>query len=829
MADPAFPNLPNATTFPGIDNVNVYRYENTFDYSRWGTDTVFKCLNVPWCSDYENVVDFGSETVRDTWFDSQSADVFSMNTMFHAKPTLSIKLPIPVGVLTRYNYLMVRLPTPTSDAAPIAYERTTNRTNRFFFFIMDAVQVAPSTTLAELQLDVWTTYRYSLIFDHIMLERGHIAVKSAATVDSFLFQARYKMDYLTDPDPSYGPDPAVYRTQTMTAINSPSPSGCWAVFMSDAGWGGAWGDINNPTVPAASSSMTQALLAPTCYAIGIADLEDFLADVDTTCPQLKATVRGVFFCDGELLTFREGNVTVAGHTLKFVDAMHTNQIVLTLNKDMFAYPAEAADFTKLYTWPYACVSVSDGNGNENIFKVEDTTSTVSVEYALSMVFGAVRIDGYVVNVGGTVVNTTYGQGNSTRNFKYGGMWNKLSLEWNVPVMSVELAGAIDAQWKSAYIRQHRQLAATNALANATATATTAQANAWASAAGAETNTNTLNAAQTTITANSTATAKNIQQDAATKSNNVLERLNQSITTMTDIDNAWQAALSGLTTDTQGITTGVNIGTSLTVGMVSTVTGAGAGFAAGGPAGAVIGALVPATSAVAGAIDSGISSTLAISNNESVTVGLQTVNHLRAAEKILVNNYNNEQNQLHILYQVDQNNTCATNNTAAAVNASNAAAANTHDIQHGNAVRNYDTATANANRDYATATDAIAKQLAQDSAVPPAVYGTNSALTYAATRPQAVYANVLTQTDGAIMAAAATFARYGYTCHREFEVNDTLQIMNHFTYWKCENLWLQGSGSAIESAQRQIKDIMLNGITVWSDPDDIGNVGIFENM
>lgn len=827
MADPAFPNLPNATAFPGIDNVNVYRYENTFDYSRWGTDTVFKCLNVPWCSDYENVVDFGSETARDSWFDSQSADVFSMNTMFHAKPTLSIKLPIPVGVLTRYNYLMVRLPTPTTDTSPIAYERTTNRTDRFFFFIMDAVQVAPSTTLAELQLDVWTTYRYLLSFDHIMLERGHIAVKSAATVDSFLFQARNKMNYLTDPDPSYGPDPAVYRHQTMTAINSPSPSGCWAVFMSDAGWGGAWGDINNPTVPAASSSMTQALLAPTCYAIGIADLEDFLADVDTTCPQLKATVRGVFFCDGELLTFREGIVTVAGHTLKFVDAVHTNQIVLTLNKDMFGYPTEAAEFTKLYTWPYACVSVSDGNGNENIFRVEDTTSTVSVEYALSMVFGAVRIDGYVVNVGGTVVNTTYGQGNSTRNFKYGGAWNKLSLEWNVPVMSVELAGAIDAQWKSAYIRQHRQLAATNALANATGTADTNQTNANDTALTTHTNANNSAA---NVTANNTATVtrntsvantQNANADATLLINNQYV-LNNSYEDMNNCTAGYQAELAGLAVASSNNTL------QATSSAVSSIVGVGLNAATGNIAG-VVGSAAGIVNTMVDYAATNASNTISQSNAQTIynraIQGIENKRNYTRDSQSTLNGYNT-QTRTSI---VALDNTCA--NTIAANNAGliNTNADNTYDLSNRVAERTHDNAVAIANRDYATATDAIAKQLAQDSAVPPAVYGTNSALTYAATRPQAVYANVLTQTDGAIMAAAATFARYGYTCHREFEVNDTLQIMEHFTYWKCENLWLQGSGSAIESAQRQIKDIMLNGVTVWSDPEDIGNVGIFENM
>ena len=54
-------------------------------------------------------------------------------------------------------------------------------------------------------------------------------------------------------------------------------------------------------------------------------------------------------------------------------------------------------------------------------------------------------------------------------------------------------------------------------------------------------------------------------------------------------------------------------------------------------------------------------------------------------------------------------------------------------------------------------------------------------------------------------------------------------MPHFTYWKCSEVWCSGAGTALEGAQQAIKDIMTAGVTVWSDPEEIGQVSIYDNV
>ena len=116
-----FPHLDGANSFPHLDTVGVFRYANDFDYSRWAPDTRLTICSVPWCGDYENVVKFDDDEARDAYLDGIAGPREVLTTAVHVKPDGTVKLPYPVSVIQRYNYLVVDLPTPTSDAQPIPY------------------------------------------------------------------------------------------------------------------------------------------------------------------------------------------------------------------------------------------------------------------------------------------------------------------------------------------------------------------------------------------------------------------------------------------------------------------------------------------------------------------------------------------------------------------------------------------------------------------------------------------------------------------------------------------------------------------------------------
>lgn len=84
-----------------------------------------------------------------------------------------------------------------------------------------------------------------------------------------------------------------------------------------------------------------------------------------------------------------------------------------------------------------------------------------------------------------------------------------------------------------------------------------------------------------------------------------------------------------------------------------------------------------------------------------------------------------------------------------------------------------------------------------------------------------------QSRHAIAAAASAFARYGYALNMYWEP-ETLTPMKHFSYWKCSDAWVYDKDGSNDSAQRAIAGILNRGVTVWSNPDEIGKVSIYDN-
>jgi hypothetical protein len=69
-------------------------------------------------------------------------------------------------------------------------------------------------------------------------------------------------------------------------------------------------------------------------------------------------------------------------------------------------------------------------------------------------------------------------------------------------------------------------------------------------------------------------------------------------------------------------------------------------------------------------------------------------------------------------------------------------------------------------------------------------------------------------------------RYGYAVHRFVDV-PKLRVMSKFTYWKMSETYLIGTGLP-ELYKATIRGIFEKGVTVWSDPSDIGVTDIADN-
>lgn len=782
--------------FPNLENVDVYSYKNTFDYARFKPNARLKMCNVPWCGDYENVVKFEDDTARDAWFDALSGDVVNLDTMFNVKPDGSAKVPVPVTSAQIYNYLVVDLPRMTSDTQPIEFADG-ERKGRYFYFILDAQQLSPNSTRLVLSLDMWTTYINDMRFDYILLERGHAPV-AASPVADYLENPRDNSTYLLTADVNTGGEPYIERSRAVKNYSSVGQRACIATACDLQG---AFGTASAPTVPALSEPDTSGILASRVYSVAVEDLQKFLHAMEQNAPWLKQTVMGVFFAPSDLLT-QSGGFTLWSVAVTVCDAVQKVEPFLQPGMADFGYDAKAAPFAKLYTYPYAAIRVSDERGASSLVRVEDLGAQgIELCSAVNLIMPYISIDARMLGIAGATDTLTF-QTMEGRTYSYGGAWGEYLKSWNLPIMQVTQSAASRADYTTVYNRAHAKLAADNAQTSALASNATAYTNADNAAA------NVVDLNRVNVNANNSITTN--ANAAALKG---ATAANQKLKADCDSDNATSTSMADLQNDLIAITTANNNATAAARTIGSVVMGAFSGGAAGAT-----------TAAVSGITDMAVSfpsanAAAAVSQSSNArAAGLAQSN---ALEKTL------HAAQYTAVTSGIQSET-ATNNTNIRNDASTYSAKASATLTRTNAGNSKTTGDANAGRAHATAIDAINAGLKQAGVAAPVQFGASANGQSSATTPRALFAQIVTQRECDIMNAASAFARYGYTLMREWSM-ERMQVMRHFTYWKCTEVWCSGAGDVVEGAQAAVKDILIKGVTVWDKPEEIGRVSIYDNF
>lgn len=782
--------------FPNLDNVNVYKYDNTLDYSRFKPTARLKMCNVPWCGDYDNVVKFDDDAARDAWFDALEGETVNLDTMFNVKPDGASKVPVPVTSAQGYNYLVVDLPRMTSDAQPLAYAAG-DRKRRYYYFIQDAQQLSPNSTRLILTLDVWTTYINEMQFDYVLLERGHAPV-AASSVADYLANPRDNSAYLLSDDVNTGGEPYVETARAYKNYSAETQRACIATY---ADLQGDFGTAAAPKVPAISEPDVSGVLAPRVYSVAVGDLQPFLRKIESNAPWMKSTVLGVFFAPSDLLT-QSAPFTLWDISITVLDAVQKIETFMQPGVADFGYPAQAAGFAKLYTYPYAAIRIGDERGQTSTVRIEDLGANgIQLASAVNLVMPYISIDARLLGIAGATDSLAF-QTIEGRTYSYGGAWGEYLKSWNLPVMQVSQSAASRAAYTTVYSRAHAKLAADNALASSLASNATAYTNVGNSAKNVTDNNAVNTQANTAVTAN----ANNWALTGAAASN-------QKLSSDCNADNETSTEMTGLKNEVISITTANNNATAIASTLGSVVTGGITGGGADAKSAAIGGVADLAVSIPTANAAAAISQT-----SNSLAAALARTNALRKtgnAAQFTSKTWGIQNNA---------SNTATTLRNEASTKVAN----NNAGVMRTNAGNTKTTGDANASRAYATAIDAISAGLNQAGVAAPAQFGANANGQSSATAPRSLFAQVVTQRECDIMNAASAFARYGYALMREFSM-ERMQVMRHFTYWKCSEVWCSGNGNALESAQGAIKDILIRGVTVWSKPEEIGRVSIYDNL
>lgn len=449
------PHLTGDTSFPGVQNVNPYRFKNTFDYHRWDAGTILKLCNVNWSEDDGNVVKFKNDIARDEYFDNIPGESQTLESQARIMSDSSVKVPLPFDECSKYNYLMVDIKTATSDIRPIDYE-TLRHMSRFYFFVLDYEEIAPNTTQLYLSIDYWTTYINRIKIGNMVLERGHAPMKAAADVGTYLANPIANTDNLLVEDIDYGkgrlvkhgdfiPFGSGKKFVLMASTINPSMASTLPAAMYDfkgdisfaddvvseeivEGSGkdaslttkyAATGLVTTPQMSAATSMTADdnyIFNGYTIYAFDAATLKESVEDnslpkdlypsdatkVDYLAwkyPQFIESVAAMYIVTEDMFYAGETIYIGGDGNLRCVVATGADNTLfdLKLDKSMFGYEEPYSDITKLYTSPYAVIEITDAYGNKKEIGTE-RISNMSVRDRVSIAYPVLKFEAFLTGI-----------------------------------------------------------------------------------------------------------------------------------------------------------------------------------------------------------------------------------------------------------------------------------------------------------------------------------------------------------------------------------------------------------------------------------------------
>ena len=868
-----FPKLShNQSDFPLLGNVDVYKYDNDFDYGRFDyTQMELIICTVPWdmgevhignrtLSGVGNVVYFETKAERDKWFDSIPDDeCYRFETKFkelHRDHVIDV--PVPYDMCAKHNYLVVRYAMFANDDSPVQYEQR-DGLREWFWFIREVEFVAPNTTRLHLLDDAWQTWIHDVNVTGMVLERGHAPMFSVSVEDYLAYPIDNNENLLTE-DVNFGNATQAKHIDAL-ALNAGNMYACIATTANPLGtWGTKAADTWN--VPASASYENMGVPSVFVFAVAAENLATFLSNVNSSVPQFKQTIQGVFFASSDLVTLGT-SFTFASMACYPVNAKRKTFELTKLNKTLFGYDAKYADIAKLYTSPYAHIEITDESGNADIVKIEDTTGTISASVALSIAYPFVNIESHLLGTGGNAQASITFKNITAQTFDISGQWYDTLRTWKVPTFAVVLDAATEYDYGTHFDREQRVVDYTTNYDNSEATAIANKDNAATLAAAAKNNTDaSATAAYDNVVRIAGANRKNAHDAADTLVDNatlntqgntaIANRSNSSTTTAASNATTYSSTMCTADNTITDVTALSTIAANQMQGSISAnsqMAQAGVSMAQGlmnmegGALFSLASASIGSNATLAStAVSSGLTAAQAAGakagNNAHATIANKKTNDDATNEKDTRSDITSTQNGI---ISGTTANTAATQkaNATRTETAETLAAKNTRDTDKANATRTQnatntaatntkDTAIANATRDVTRAQSAIDNDIAQAALRQPFVFGSFSDGESAATKPIALFSHIVTQSKGAISSAGDEMLRYGYTLDKQWNFDGDWNIGKYFTYWKLRDFWVSNL-NVPDMYMDRLRFFLYGGVTVWRNPEDIGKRTVYENF
>ena len=880
-----FPHLDNATSFPGAD-VHVYdQYVNTYDYNMWTPKTKIKLCHVKWRNDGHDAVKFRDDAARDAWFDALDGETVHLDSsMYIARAdTDGIKIPVPYMTAQRYNYIVVDFST---DILQSPYQKTDCQTC-YHYFVTSIVAEAPNTTTVVLERDVWTDYINTTTINGLLLARGH-APLTETTPSKLLENPRENSANLLAPDVNYGGTANRITDIKATGLTGGERYVCFAcsfgairlkemartrgaditatepVYGANDGivsswtWGTAGIDVSGCRT-LGTPYTSQRGRTPnnwTVFALRASDVTgDYINDLFAYYPHIASGIGACFVVSADMCV-RGTSAPVMVNDVAWMTIIDTERTLsdITLTPEDFDMPPEVADVAKLYVSPYSMLEITDTWGKTTTINIEDC-GRLNVRTLVSVAYPLVRqvtyLDGY-----GADGSTTIAVSNLTGETISGHLPNAdvlaTVISYDIPTYALQRRN-IDAYRGANYNRtiiQGRENAITS-YENAAQAANTVQANAQRSNRTMLSNTQRSNAAATNNAARANmlrtdvknlgnASADDMLKYAQTQMDDDLTSTNTKILSDAIEDQAVAQAAFNTGVQQSALSNVSSSAGSIATAIVGIAAGGAATAATGGAAApfAISAAATVATTGTHVGL-SGYNSAIAITNQKTIFDASNDAMFNKAELARTANREVRDHAKLFAALQTSRQQKLATDTTTKNNNANTDVTANNTAASNANAVATTDTGNANAastraqtignaKRSMLTTRDSTTNTYRDMYNQPPSPVGAYTGDPWSDEMAQRAYVvKVRTQTKSALIQAGMYMLRYGITSNKLYS-KPNLTTCRHFTYWQASDAWLT-SEKATNEALDDIRTMLTTGVTIWSDPTEIGGDYLAANI
>lgn len=460
--------------------------------------TKLHLCNVPWDQNYQDVVNWKSEKERDDWFDRLDGDIINLDTAWNYKslevykPALgkyqgSVRVPIPYETALGYNYLQVTMydqPVPQYGD----YQR-----NHFHYHITGIYKLAPNTTTLTLELDAWTEYICSARITAVDLARGHWPMQQVSA-DEWLKNPLNSTVRMTEPEPDLPQVKSMVRSERFFPLYDDSPkvlcamladladpSSWWSDGKTHSGeqW---WLDDNpgsdahvdmtdsshesfpsypletdirrvgaqridqgssqaqpSPVTPSGPSLPVGQNVTPLhYYAFDPQDFERFQHVLSSKYPQLVYGIKAVYVLPSRYLHLG-GSTEFDGVPYRTAepDPAWKKLGSYELTTDRFGYDKEWSAYAKMYSSQFACLELSDLQGNTVTIGCEDLAGDLDVRARASSLWPFLSLQAFVDGVGGHgLKDYAVRPLQPDKAWMPQGLWETVSSKWDIPTYSL---------------------------------------------------------------------------------------------------------------------------------------------------------------------------------------------------------------------------------------------------------------------------------------------------------------------------------------------------------------------------------------------------------